>query len=68
MQKKERIRKRVRLTDQEKAAFAKKVSEFDTKIDASEFFGFSMVTINAVLLRGYGSQAIVALIREKIKK
>ena len=63
---KERVRRSEKLTPTEKQAYDELVETFDTKIDAAEFFGFSVVTLDAVSLKGSGKPGTIAIIREKI--
>ncbi len=63
---KTRVRRSEKLTSAEKRAYSNKVASFDTKIDAAEFFGFSVVTLDAVLLKGSGKPHTINLIRKKL--
>lgn len=61
-----RVRRSEKLNPEEKKVFSKKVASFDTKRDAAEYFGFSTVTLDAVLLKGSGKPGTIELIRQKI--
>jgi len=63
---KTRVRRSEKLTTTERKAYEKLVASFDTKVDAAEFLGFSTVTLDAVLLKGSGKPATIAIIRDKI--
>lgn len=63
---KTRVRRSEKLTAEEKKAYSRKVASFETKIDAADFFGFSKVTLDAVLLKGSGKPYTINLIREKL--
>ena len=63
---KTRVRRSEKLTPTEKKAYSRAVAAFETKIDAAEFFGFSVVTLDAVLLKGSGKPHTINLIREKL--
>lgn len=62
----QRVRRSEKLTPQEHRDFKKHANSFDTRIDASQFYGFSLVTLDAVLLKGSGKPSTVQLIREKL--
>lgn len=63
-----KIRKRrsERLTAKELAAFKAKVTSFDTKEDAIEYFGLTRPTINNTIARGTARPSTVSIIRKKI--
>ena len=63
---KTRVRRSEKLTAEEKKAYRRIVNAFETKIDAADFFGFSKVTLDAVLLKGSGKPHTINLIREKL--
>jgi len=63
---KDRVRRSEKLKTAEHEAFKKKVEEFDTKIDAAEFFGFSTVTLDAIKLKGSGKPSTIETIRTKL--
>lgn len=63
---KQRVKRSEKLQPSEQKAFEKKVSSFDTKIDAAEYFGFSTVTLDAVLLKGSGKPRTIDTIRQKL--
>jgi len=62
----ERVRKSARLSPEMHSAFKRKVKAFDTKIDAAEYFGFSTVTLDAVLLKGRGKPSTIETIINKV--
>lgn len=66
--KKEQIRQRrsVKLSSEEYRGFKKTVKSFETKVDAAEFFGFSLVTLDNILLKGSGKPKTIEIIRDKI--
>ena len=64
---KQRVRRSEKLTPDELTAFKAKAEEFDTKIDAADFFGFSTVTLDNVSLKGSGKPATIRTIREKLQ-
>lgn len=63
---KARVKRSEKLQTAELNAYKKKVYSFDTKIDAAAFFGFSVVTLDAVLLKGSGKPSTIKTIREKL--
>ena len=63
---KERAKRSEKMSKQERSMFSKRVFSFDTKIDAAEYFGFSTVTLDAVLLKGSGRPNTIKMIREKL--
>jgi hypothetical protein len=54
------------LTKEELKAYKNKVDSFKTKIAAAEFFGISVVTLDAITLKGSGNPNTISLIREKL--
>lgn len=64
----ERQRRSVKLSKEDFARFKKAVKSFETKIDAAEYFGFSLVTLDNVLLKGSGKQNTIDLIKSKINQ
>lgn len=60
----QRQRRSEKLTPEEFKAFKKEVAAFDTKIDAAAAFGFSVVTLDAILLKGTGHPNSIKLIRQ----
>lgn len=64
--KSQRVRRSEKLTAQEHRDFKKHANSFDTKVDASEYYGFSLITLDAVLLKGSGKPATVQTIRQKL--
>ena len=65
---KQRVRRSEKMTSSERNMFSRKVDSFDTKVDAAEYFGFSRVTLDNILLRGSGKAKTIELIREKLKQ
>lgn len=66
---KTRVRRSEKLTPDEWREYKKKVDSFDTKLDAMEFFEFkTVITLDAVYLKGSGKPGTIDSIREKIKK
>lgn len=63
-----RRRRSERLTDSERELFSSWVASFDTKTDAKEALGVSIVTLDNVLLRGSGRPDTIAKIREHINR
>lgn len=61
-----RNRRSEKLASKEHTAYKNKVASFDTKIDAAEFFGFTVTTLDAILLKGSGKPGSILTIREKI--
>jgi len=61
-----RPRQSEKLTSTEMKAFEKMVKSFPTKTDATEFFGFSRVTLRNVLIGGSGKPSTISIIRSKI--
>ena len=59
-------RRSVKLSKEEYRDFKKAVKAFDTKIEAAEFFGFSLVTLDNVLLKGSGKPKTIEIIIEKL--
>ena len=63
--KRRRPRRSEKLTEADKNALLNKIEELGTKYDAAIFFGFSVVTLDNLLLRGSGKESTVKTIREK---
>ncbi len=64
----QRVRRSEKLTPEEHRQFKKHANSFDTKRDAAEYYGFSVVTLDAVLLKGSGKPTTVKTIREKLEQ
>lgn len=62
-----RPRRSLELTSEDMRGLKAKIKELGTKYDAALFFGFSIVTLDNVLLRGSGKESTVMTIREKLK-
>lgn len=61
-----RARRSEKMLPEERTAFSEKVREFDTIVDACEFFELSRVTIDKLLYKGSGKSSTIALIRKKL--
>lgn len=61
-----RVKRSEKLLPDEKKAFDRKVDSFDTKRDAAEYFGFSTVTLDNILLRGSCKPNTKKLILQKL--
>lgn len=65
---KNRVLRSEKMTKEEKKSFDKMVESFDTKRDAAIFFGFSTITLDALLLKGSGKPGTISLVRDKLKQ